>query len=51
MLSDEGNFPEGFVSGKTHLTYEGVEDVLRLTEACLTPPGEYLSIGKTEVRR
>ncbi len=46
MISDDGNYPEGFESGKTHLTYQTIDEAMTLIESCLCDPAAFKEIGQ-----
>lgn len=40
MISDVGDYPDGFENGKTHLTYSNIDQALELADHFLTEPEE-----------
>jgi len=45
MISDAGNYPKGFESGRTHLTYRDTEEALALIDNCLSAPEQHQHLG------
>lgn len=46
MISDGGDYPEGFVSGQTHLTYQTIEEAITLIETSIGDPAASMEIGQ-----
>ena len=46
MISDEGNFPDGFVNGETHVTYRDTDGALALVHHYLNEPEEAAQIAR-----
>lgn len=46
MISDDGDYPEGFVSGQTHLTYQTIDEAIALIETSMGDPTASMEIGQ-----
>jgi hypothetical protein len=50
MISDDGDYPDGFEAGKTHLCYDTIDTALDLIETCLVNPEMRLAVGNAGAR-
>jgi hypothetical protein len=50
MISDEGDYPDGFEAGKTHLCYDTIDTALGLIDTCMAEPEKRLAVGDAGAR-